>query len=181
MKRVNLGGSSVITTRTAQEVIGAGSRKGRLSVPEPRRSDRRQHQLLTLCPLGHPEKAIGHESQIEPWVTHARRIRYCLMAFSEIDGISFHSGFRTAEQTLRAPIGAAWVTLSGSENTQFPRGKRKSTADFRPALVSPATGSQRARKKMRMTHGAQNTRGPSREKRGGTCAKPRIGKARGRG
>ena len=24
---------------------------------------------LTLCPLGQPEKAIGHESQIEPWLT----------------------------------------------------------------------------------------------------------------
>jgi hypothetical protein len=24
--------------------------------------------LLTLCPLAQPEKAIGHESQIEPWL-----------------------------------------------------------------------------------------------------------------
>ena len=25
---------------------------------------------LTICPLGQPEKAIGHESQIEPWLAH---------------------------------------------------------------------------------------------------------------
>ena len=28
-----------------------------------------QVSLLTLCPLAQPEKAIGHESQIEPWLT----------------------------------------------------------------------------------------------------------------
>ena len=27
-----------------------------------------QVSLLTLCPLAQPEKAIGHESQIEPWL-----------------------------------------------------------------------------------------------------------------
>ena len=26
--------------------------------------------MLTLCALGQPEKAIGHEPQIEPWLTH---------------------------------------------------------------------------------------------------------------
>jgi hypothetical protein len=25
--------------------------------------------VLTLCPLGQPEKALGHESQTEPWLT----------------------------------------------------------------------------------------------------------------
>jgi hypothetical protein len=31
---------------------------------------------LTLCPLGQPKKAIGHESQIELWLTHAQRNRF---------------------------------------------------------------------------------------------------------
>jgi len=29
--------------------------------------------VLTLCPLGQPEKALGHESQIEPWLTPYNR------------------------------------------------------------------------------------------------------------
>ena len=38
--------------------------------------------LLTLCPLGQPNKAIGHESQIEPWLTHIAQ-PFCLMAFQK--------------------------------------------------------------------------------------------------
>jgi len=38
--------------------------------------------LLTLCPLGQPNKAVGHESQIEPWLTHIAQ-PFCLMAFQK--------------------------------------------------------------------------------------------------
>ena len=51
---------------------------------------RRQHvclrhevSLLTLCPLGQPKKAIGHESQIEPWLTPKRN--RLLVLVSELD------------------------------------------------------------------------------------------------
>ena len=36
--------------------------------------------LLTLCPLGQPKKAIGHESQIEPWF-HIHMQPFCLLRF----------------------------------------------------------------------------------------------------
>jgi hypothetical protein len=39
--------------------------------------------LLTLCPLGQPKKAIGLESQIEPWLTPKRS--RLLVLVSEID------------------------------------------------------------------------------------------------
>ena len=29
----------------------------------------------TLCPLGQPKKAIGHESQIGPWLPHSAIVR----------------------------------------------------------------------------------------------------------
>ncbi len=39
---------------------------------------------VTLCPLGHPEKAIGHESQIEPWLPPCNR---CACQFRESTGV----------------------------------------------------------------------------------------------
>ena len=40
--------------------------------------------VLTLCPLGQPEKAIGHESQIEPWLTPYNH-RAC--RFQKLNGV----------------------------------------------------------------------------------------------
>jgi len=39
-----------------------------------------QHQVSreTLCPLGQPEKAIGHESPIEPWLALHNRAACCV-------------------------------------------------------------------------------------------------------
>jgi hypothetical protein len=43
--------------------------------------------LLTLCPLGQPKKAIGHEPQIELWLTHDSA-SVSLARVSEIDSES---------------------------------------------------------------------------------------------
>src|ERR1700733_15726180 len=39
-----------------------------------------EHQAsrVTLCPLGQPEKAIGRESQIEPWLAIRNRSACCV-------------------------------------------------------------------------------------------------------
>jgi hypothetical protein len=57
--------------------------------------------LLTLCPLGQPKKAIGHESQIEVWLTHADYIRFACRA-SEIESsphLSFLSSSILSERS----------------------------------------------------------------------------------
>jgi len=48
---------------------------------------RHQVSLLTLCPLGQPKKAIGRESEIEPWLTHAQRNRLACPRFRKSTGV----------------------------------------------------------------------------------------------
>jgi hypothetical protein len=43
----------------------------------------------TLCPLGEPEIAIGHEPRIEPWLPRKRPVR---LPLSQLDGIVTISG-----------------------------------------------------------------------------------------
>ena len=78
--------------------------------------------MLTLCPLGQPKKAIGHESQIEPWLTHSATVS--LARVSEIDSesrICFPScsilSERSSPSRVRnaAPFGAPWTAPGRSE------------------------------------------------------------------
>src|SRR5713101_2669508 len=75
---------------------------------------RHQVSLLTLCPLGQPKKAIGRESEIEPWLTHAQRNRLACPRFRKSIGvhICFPSSAMVSERSspsrvrFAAPNGA---------------------------------------------------------------------------
>jgi hypothetical protein len=65
-----------------------------------------QVSLLTLCPLGQPKKAIGHESQIELWLTHDSAT-VSLARVSEIDPeskICFPSSAMVSERSSPSRI-----------------------------------------------------------------------------
>src|SRR6266852_438440 len=88
--------------------------------------------LLTLCPLGQPKKAIGHESQIELWLTHAHRIRFACCA-SEIESsphLSFPSSSIIAERSspsrgrCAAPCGAP-LTAPGRSEEHIPHKRER--------------------------------------------------------
>src|SRR6266852_9431629 len=88
--------------------------------------------LLTLCPLGQPKKAIGHESQIELWLTHAHRIRFACGA-SEIESsphLSFPSSSIIAERSspsrgrCAAPYGAP-LTAPGRSEEHIPHKRER--------------------------------------------------------
>src|SRR6516225_1376026 len=42
---------------------------------------------LTLCPLGQPEKAAGHESQIEPWLASTTTLLACARKLESVVAI----------------------------------------------------------------------------------------------
>ena len=83
---------------------------------------RHQVSLLTLCPLGQPKKAIGQESQIEPWLAHC--IPLCLFRFrnrlAPAHSLSlFADAFTTVlavQVGFAAPIGAPWTAPGRCEN-----------------------------------------------------------------
>ena len=88
--------------------------------------------MLTLCPLGQPKKAIGHESQIELWLTHAHRIRFACCA-SEIESsphLSFPSSSIIAERSspsrgrCAAPYGAP-LTAPGRSEEHIPHKRER--------------------------------------------------------
>jgi hypothetical protein len=64
---------------------------------------RRWGALLTLCPLGQPKKAIGLESQIEPWLTHAECIRLACSRFRKSDRNLQHSAFPLPPSSQNGP------------------------------------------------------------------------------
>src|SRR6266852_8235274 len=86
----------------------------------------------SLCPLGQPKKAIGHESQIELWLTHAHRIRFACCA-SEIESsphLSFPSSSIIAERSspsrgrCAAPCGAP-LTAPGRSEEHIPHKRER--------------------------------------------------------
>jgi hypothetical protein len=97
--------------------------------------------LLTLCPLGQPKKAIGHESQIEPWLTHAQRNRLACPRFRKSTGvhICFPSSAMVSERSspsrvrFAAPNGAPLTAPGRSEERFLPRGKGR---EYKPAAAS---------------------------------------------
>jgi hypothetical protein len=115
----------------------SGSRE---SIQPARRQMCLQHEvsLLTLCPLGQPKKAIGHEPQIEPWLTHDSA-SISLACVSEID-LEFRILLSLFLDPLRtvlavkvsqaAPIGAP-LTAPGRSEQHIPHNRE--SKDQRPA------------------------------------------------
>jgi hypothetical protein len=94
--------------------------------------------LLTLCPLGQPKKAIGHEPQIELWLTHDGA-SVSLARVSEIDlesRICFPSSLILSERSspsrfrMAAPIGAP-LTAPGRPEQHIPH--MRESRDRKPA------------------------------------------------
>ena len=94
--------------------------------------------LLTLCPLGQPKKAIGHQPQIEPWLTHDSAT-VTLARVSEIDPesrICFPSSLILSERSspsrfrMAAPIGAP-LTAPGRSEQHLPH--KRESRDRKPA------------------------------------------------
>jgi hypothetical protein len=102
---------------------------------------RHQVSLLTLCPLGQPKKAIGRESEIEPWLTHAQRNRLACPRFRKSTGvhICFPSSAMLSERSspsrvrFAAPHGAPLTAPGRSEERFLPRGKGR---EYKPAAAS---------------------------------------------
>jgi len=71
--------------------------------------------VAILCPLGQPKKAIGHESQIESWLTPAHPFR--LLAFQKSTALLAFPGRRLSiSATLRfAAAMGALLSFDGSE------------------------------------------------------------------
>ena len=97
--------------------------------------------MLTLCPLGQPKKAIGRESEIEPWLTHAQRNRLACPRFRKSTGvhICFPSSAMVSERSspsrvrFAAPHGAPLTAPGRSEERFLPRGKGR---EYKPAPAS---------------------------------------------
>src|ERR1700680_4216729 len=109
----------------------SGSRES-IQPASRRRCLKHEVSLLTLCPLGQPKKAIGHESQIEPWLTHSASVS--LARVSEIDPesrICFPSSSILSERSSpsrvrnAAPFGAPWTAPGRSEQHFLIRGKAR--------------------------------------------------------
>ncbi len=102
---------------------------------------RHQVSLLTLCPLGQPKKAIGRESEIEPWLTHAQRNRLACPRFRKSIGvhICFPSSAMVSERSspsrvrFAAPNGAPLTAPGRSEERIPSRGKGR---EYKPAAAS---------------------------------------------
>jgi len=99
--------------------------------------------LLTLCPLGQPKKAIGHESQIELWLTHAS-VWLCPAFQNRPESLSgFPSSAMISERSSRsrvrfaAPIGAPLTAPGRSgEDTSIKRESQRAETSSR--LPPPA-------------------------------------------
>src|SRR5260370_26244940 len=104
-----------------------------------------RHSLRLLsrpaCPLGQPKKAIGRESEIEPWLTHAQRNRLACPRFRKSTGvhICFPSSAMVSERSspsrvrFAAPNGAPLTAPGRSEERFLPRGKGR---EYKPAAAS---------------------------------------------
>ena len=97
--------------------------------------------MLTLCPLGQPKKAIGRESHIERWLTHAQRNRLACPRFRKSTGvhICFPSSAMVSERSspsrvrFAAPNGAPLTAPGRSEERIPSRGKGR---EYKPAAAS---------------------------------------------
>ena len=88
--------------------------------------------MLTLCPLGQPNKAIGHESQIELWLPHVHRNRFACCT-SEIDRVCallslFVRRLRTVlavQGSLRRAENGAPLTAPGRSEQDLPNKRER--------------------------------------------------------
>src|SRR5216683_3263197 len=99
--------------------------------------------LLTLCPLGQPKKAIGHESQIELWLTHAS-VWLCPAFQNRPESLSgFPSSAMISERSSRsrvrfaAPIGAP-LTAPGRSGEDISIKRESQRAETSSRLPPPA-------------------------------------------
>jgi len=109
-----------------------------------------QVSLLTLCPLGQPNKAIGHESQIELWLPHVNRNRFACCT-SEIDRVCtllslFINRLRTVlavKGSLRRAENGAPLTAPGRSEQDLPnRRERRSGNPMTPGSEHLAASRQ---------------------------------------
>jgi hypothetical protein len=96
-----------------------------------------QVSLLTLCPLGQPNKAIGHESQIELWLPHVNRNRFACCT-SEIDRVCallslFVNRLRTVlavKGSLRRAENGAPLTAPGRSEQDLPNRRERRSGNL---------------------------------------------------
>src|SRR4029077_10990308 len=103
------------------------------------------------CPLGQPKKAIGRESEIEPWLTHAQRNRLACCRVSNSTGV--HTCFpssamvsdRSSPSRVRfaAPSGAP-LTAPGRSEERIPPKRERQRVQTSSRLGLPMVGPDHA-------------------------------------
>jgi hypothetical protein len=107
--------------------------------------------LLTLCPLGQPNKAIGHESQIERWLPHATVSLVALPKSNRVSAPPFplrspsQNGPRRQESAAPRRNGAPLTAPGRSAETFLIRGKGELGNLNDPASKHLATSPARPR------------------------------------
>ena len=113
--------------------------------------------LATLCPLAQPEKAIGHESQIEPWLA----LTTPLLDASETDERRYASKMNLENRKNRGSSHQYMGWMSERISLRLPVAGEVFFLDipfYRTMLHAPGAGEITIRQPQVITHSAQPTR-----------------------